>query len=63
MKRELSRVLQRLKLCSLTAATEKHILKYSTQQSVLIEETAADYAAVTKPYIESQEVERLQVSV
>ncbi|GAQ88082.1 Scavenger mRNA decapping enzyme [Klebsormidium nitens] len=41
-------------------ATEKHILKYSTQKSVLVKETAAAYAAVTRPYIESQGAERLQ---
>lgn len=36
-------------------ATENHIIKHSTQEVFIFDETPADYAAKTLPYIEAEQ--------
>ena len=36
-------------------ATEKHIAKYSSQETFLIEETPEDYKNITLPFLESEQ--------
>ena len=43
-----------LHLTTIYPATEAHILKYSQQTCHVIHETPEDYAAITKPFIQSQ---------
>jgi len=36
-------------------ATEKHILKFTSQNIFLVDETAEDYQNITLPYLEKQQ--------
>lgn len=49
-----------IKMTLIRPATEKHILKYSAQSKIMVQETPQLYLSVVKPYIESQPPQRIQ---
>lgn len=51
-----------LKTTIIYPATENHIVKYSTQEVFIFEESAADYIGKTLPYIEAEQFS-LDVSI
>lgn len=52
----------RLQLTAIYPATDKHIVKYSSQKMYIIKETPLQYRTITRPYIEEQSFS-LQVRV
>ncbi|XP_055620848.1 m7GpppX diphosphatase [Toxorhynchites rutilus septentrionalis] len=48
--------INQLKVTIIYPASEKHILKYSSQTRYLVEETAKDYQTVTLPHLEQEQL-------